>query len=821
MRFGKEGKLYLLIFGLFTLLSLLLFWPIFLGKVNLNASLLVSFYPFFGQNLPYKNIIGLDQLRLYFPNYSLVFDQLRHFEVPLWNPYIFAGNLNVASLQSAVFYPLNVFGLFVPLVQFWHLMRITPMILGAFFMFLYLSNLKLSKIPSFFGALAFGFSPFILSWGEEQIITPHSVIWLPLILLCIDKVGGFNLTKNPRLRKLALLTISLSVAFSVFAGFVQTTIYVLAIGLFYAIFRFWSGERKVKDLAVILGAFAVGILICAIQLIPTAELYFSSARSVAASRGIMYGFLLPPRSILTYLAPDFFGNPASWNFFGSATYYESMMFVGTPALIFALYEIWEGRRERLSKFYFVLGFFALVLTLDSPIARIFLLLPVPVLSTSIANRLLFITTFCLAVLAAMGMERWIRAKDQKIFKYIFAILVFYLAVFAYLLGVRYFGFPYFISGAMGQEVTYKISLRNLVLPIFAFWASTILLSINFFTRKENLKTVAALVLVAVLYFQLFVFASKYFNFSDSSNVFPDNAVLSYIQKNQGYFRSWGVGSAYLENNFATKYRIFFPEGYDSLNILSYAQFTQAMQNGIFGDVSFRADAGVGRGDTDKLLANTNRRKLIDLVGVKYVFVQRKDFDVISKNNFKKVFEDGNLGVFENKEVVPRVFLASNYEGPPEIDSTNKTTDQINFERRRLIPQKLLSSDFDYRNVLILEKPSPVSAQYGDGTAEIVSYKPQEVIVKTESSQPKLLFLSDNYYPGWRATVDGNEVEILRADYTFRAVPLVPGQHIVRFYFDSLSFKLGLLISLGSLIITLGFLFWGGGSVLAKVYPKVK
>jgi hypothetical protein len=176
-----------------------------------------------------------------------------------------------------------------------------------------------------------------------------------------------------------------------------------------------------------------------------------------------------------------------------------------------------------------------------------------------------------------------------------------------------------------------------------------------------------------------------------------------------------------------------------------------------------------------------------------------------KNNFKKVFESGNLGVFENNEVVPRVFLASNYEGPPVVDSTNKTTDEINKERRKLIPEKLLSSDFDFRNVLVLEEPSPISAQYGLGTAEITSYKPQEVVVKTDSAEPKLLFLSDNYYPGWKATVDGNEVKILRADYTFRAVPLVPGKHTVRFYFESRSFEIAALISLGGLIFLLGSL----------------
>ena len=136
--------------------------------------------------------------------------------------------------------------------------------------------------------------------------------------------------------------------------------------------------------------------------------------------------------------------------------------------------------------------------------------------------------------------------------------------------------------------------------------------------------------------------------------------------------------------------------------------------------------------------------------------------------------------------------------------TNMTTEQIDKERRKLIFKKLLSDDFDFRNSLILEKPSPISPQFGEGDVEVVSYKPQEVIVKTRSDQPKLLYISDNYYPGWKAQVDGEETEILRANYTFRAVPLIGGEHRVRFYYNSDSLKVGLVISVVSLV-RIGFI----------------
>jgi uncharacterized membrane protein YfhO len=67
-----------------------------------------------------------------------------------------------------------------------------------------------------------------------------------------------------------------------------------------------------------------------------------------------------------------------------------------------------------------------------------------------------------------------------------------------------------------------------------------------------------------------------------------------------------------------------------------------------------------------------------------------------------------------------------------------------------------------------------------------------------------LVLSDTFYPGWKAFVDGKEEKILRANYNFRAVPLTAGTHRVEFVYDPLSFKLGALTTflgiLGCLVI---------------------
>jgi uncharacterized membrane protein YfhO len=89
--------------------------------------------------------------------------------------------------------------------------------------------------------------------------------------------------------------------------------------------------------------------------------------------------------------------------------------------------------------------------------------------------------------------------------------------------------------------------------------------------------------------------------------------------------------------------------------------------------------------------------------------------------------------------------------------------------------------------------------------------------------PSVLVLSENHYPGWRASVDGNSVETLRVDYNLRGVVLPPGQHIIVFRYIPKSAILGGLISLVTLL-ALGIWLWRGEQLarLAKEFlPKAQ
>ncbi len=83
-------------------------------------------------------------------------------------------------------------------------------------------------------------------------------------------------------------------------------------------------------------------------------------------------------------------------------------------------------------------------------------------------------------------------------------------------------------------------------------------------------------------------------------------------------------------------------------------------------------------------------------------------------------------------------------------------------------------------------------------ADIRRYEPNRVEVEVRGA-PGFLVLTDVWYPGWTATVDGKPVDIYRANHAFRAVAVPAGTHTVVFHFEPASYFLGRRISLVSLV----------------------
>jgi len=119
--------------------------------------------------------------------------------------------------------------------------------------------------------------------------------------------------------------------------------------------------------------------------------------------------------------------------------------------------------------------------------------------------------------------------------------------------------------------------------------------------------------------------------------------------------------------------------------------------------------------------------------------------------------------------------------------------------RVLDPEQALreigSADFDPTQEVILEPPALSQAAGCDWQpATVLRSAPNRVTIGTSLAQPGYLVLADTFYPGWRASVDGHQADILRANYAFRAVQLTAGEHEVAFEYRPGSLVAGVICS---------------------------
>ncbi len=116
-------------------------------------------------------------------------------------------------------------------------------------------------------------------------------------------------------------------------------------------------------------------------------------------------------------------------------------------------------------------------------------------------------------------------------------------------------------------------------------------------------------------------------------------------------------------------------------------------------------------------------------------------------------------------------------------------------------EALSSADWDPLQEVMLDEPIVTGAKSRfEGHAKIDTYENRHVVIHATSKSGGILVLADSFYPGWRVFVDGKEQRILKANYFFRAVELTPGDHRVEFRYEPNSFKIGLILSLTTLLL---------------------
>ena len=147
----------------------------------------------------------------------------------------------------------------------------------------------------------------------------------------------------------------------------------------------------------------------------------------------------------------------------------------------------------------------------------------------------------------------------------------------------------------------------------------------------------------------------------------------------------------------------------------------------------------------------------------------------------RLVHSGDVKIYENLDVLPRAFIVPNALVISDDDAARASLADPNFDPASTVILASAPSDTFHL---------PPSTFHREVT--ITEYS--SVLIRLTADGPGYLVLTDAYYPGWIATVDGSPAPILRADIMFRAVELPAGTHTVEFRFKPASVKVGLWIS---------------------------
>lgn len=763
-------------FILIILFPLILFRSYFLqGLVPFPANLLVSYYEPWRSypapeypNGPPNKAMGFDNVRIYFPLKTVVSEAIRLNEPPLWNPYNFAGSVLLATYQSAVFHPLSWLFLIAPAIDAWSILMILQPILTAIAMYIFLSVLRLSRSARLIGALAFAFSGFFMTWWQESYLFTYSSLVLPVILGAVEL---YLQKQHPRW----LMLCAVLLACSIFSGAFQMTFYVYMFTAIWILYRCWDMPGRWSLWVRFSAAIAVSALLGSAHLVPSMEAYLLSTRVSTDVKYIFDAYLLPFNQLVTLFSPDYFGNPATYNYFGKGFYHERLMYLGVVPFILILTQLLQWKRiPRDEKFFRIAFLITLSLVLSIPTTWLVLYyLRLPLLSTMTPSRMMMLVTFTGSVLSAYAVEQYRKNIPKKVLVWATVItLTALLAAGVAALAARYVD---------DKNTTYIISLRNLFIPGISIIMTVSALWISRYHHKLKLLGVGLLVLILIG--NTFFFAKKYLYFSERRFVYPNSAVFNELKK-LPYDRFWTYDNGYIEKNFASQYGVFSPEGYDSIMIKRYGELLAYANSGGESVAPDRANALIRSTDhfTD-ILTDPFRTRTLALLGVR--FIARKLTPDNNKQAIEedpkalpRIWDDGTFAIHEYAVALPRAHLFTDVRVEPD---GNK------------LLAMLYNPATDIHNTVFLEE-TPMATYLADatGSAHITGYSPNTVTIETETNGAMLLYLSDTYVPGWNAYIDGKKTNVLRANYTFRGVSVPAGSHETVFRYEPVSWRLGVI-----------------------------
>jgi hypothetical protein len=693
--------------------------------------------------------LNFDALMYWMPLLREAAAQWRSGSLPLWNPYQALGTPLLATLQAGCAYPFNALYLLLDPGWAWLWIAILHDTIAAVGLFALCRSLDLSRPAALVGAASFSFSWFILlkCYDQPQFVT---VAWLPALFACAER-----LLARPTFASSVRLAVVW--ALQLLAGHPETIAHsALLLGAYTAVRVFglaWRAPRQAL-MAAALGAAAAGLALAltAFQWLPTWELAQHSVRapgSLTAGQQSLFTadmwriFSTPPGCAMLALALlgllTWRQRTPAW-FFAGATITIAVLAFGPRTPLFDL-----ARRLPMGTWFRswvrILTLWPFCVGVLTAAGADFFTEPIPVGGRSRLRLILF----CLvATLAA----RLLLTSREQLGRALSLAIVFDLApMFAIGLLTR---LPRRAPAALRRHLdpTFVIIFFCAVPPLF----------------NPRLLDDFAPHHVASLY-------APYAPIFDSLRPTVPARVLSLLS----------IAEAHTWAKLGTYFEVPVLNDLEPLSLRDFQAFRTHLSgpNPLWWLAVFMGEVTPPQPRFDA--------RWLNLSGVRFVLADRSSAPHLQAWFPPEVQllprgQIAGVTVYENLSALPRAWFVPRsgvHAAGPNCAAT------------------LGNPRFDVRGQVLLDgmPVAPVSrAAPSSSDVRILSYQPSEIRLQVTADQPGVVLLTDAFFPGWTADVDGVATPVLRGDCFFRAVPVQPGAHIITLRYTPRSFWWGLVIA---------------------------
>lgn len=682
---------------------------------------------------------------------------IRHGVLPLWDPYTWTGHSFIGEMQTAAFYPLH---LLLALVPFNRYGVLSPQLyndwfafahfLGACFMFALVRELGLRRFPALVAGICFAFGGFVSNAEWPHLF--ESAIWLPLIFLFILRALRAEDTRE------ALRNASISglfVGLSILAGGLHVVIMqalVVASAAVFAVFeqqvqgKPFRGRSWTRPALAVFAVAVVGGCVGAVQLLPSMEYSGHALRWLGPWGPLPATQTIPYAYLSDSLWPHGFVGMLIPTAFGGRQGVGEVVspYLGVFPLLAAVIGIWKCWSNAWVRYLTALAAAAFLYSLGSfSFLHGILYVLVPRLwMAREASRFLYLADFALPILAAFGIEvllcEQVQRPDWTVVKRILTGIVIAGAIA--LAVPALYGHP---------EINPWISLS--ILLVFLSYG------LFLYILRGHTGRPARILIVGLALFDLNAFHWP-----------PRNKI-----------ELGRTGTDYLDRALSCRGAANFLKsrpGPFRVRILA----KDAPNIGDLFQVHILGGSGVTlTKDYAGFMGHT------DLLNARYLLKPATAAEPGA------VYQDSSWKVYEDPSAFPAAWIVHETVVEPS--------------RKRLLAL-LDSPAVDPRRQALLSEPLRTSLEPRLDTASedvtFDAYKPGNLELKVHAGSRGLLVLSENFYPGWEATVNGNPTTIYKVDGALRGVVIPSGDNRIIMRYAPRSVFVGLWLSLAAFSGTL-------------------